>query len=118
MKIDLRLYDRVLPKYKTWIDSKLQILYSRIIKYRLYFTLLKKYDNKKEETSYYLVCSDEADYDSVWLNVYKKSSSTVKIPLDRFWSNMNTTNLNSDITEINIEVVDKADNAEIYYLDI
>lgn len=118
MKLNLNLYDSVLPKYKTWINAKLKVLYSRVITYRNYFTILKKYDNKRSETNYYLVCSDERDDENQWSIVCKKSDSVIKMPLNNFWRHINVSNLNSDITEINIEVVDKADNAEIYYLDI
>ena len=119
MKLDLRLYDRVYPKYKNWIDTKLKILYSRIMTYRMYFTMLKKYDTKKEHSKYYIVCSDEVDYESEWFNVIQKNSSVVKFPLRQFWDKIDTTHIDKDdVVEINIEVVETADNAEIYYIDI
>lgn len=114
--INLNLYDDVLERNVNWIDPKYGAFYSRTITPRAFYTILKKYDNKANETKFYIVLSDELTDDRKWFGVNNTGRGYIKLNLSQFWKSMNL-NL-SEVTEVNIKVEEESDNATIYYIDI
>ena len=114
--INLNLYDNVLERNINWIDPKYGAFYSRTMTPRAFYTMLKKYDNKANETKFYIVLSDELTEDRKWFGVNNTGKGYIKLNLSQFWKNMNL-NL-SEVTEVNIKVEEDSDTATIYYIDI
>lgn len=114
--INLNAYDSVQIINKTWIDDKYKKLYSKVIPYKVFFTLLRRYNTKDKVYDYYLLISDKTDNAHVW-DTAINNKTYVKYNIEPYWNILPTHKLRG-VTEINIELVDSDDESQLYYLDI
>lgn len=114
--INYNLYDEVTPIHRNWIDERYKTFYSRTIPYKTFYTILKKFNTKHEDTDYYLVLSDETTGEFRW-GAVQKNPGKIKCDLKPYWRDINTSKIHG-VTEINISVEEEADNAVVYYIDI
>lgn len=118
--INLLEYDDVSPKInkkKSWISIKTKQLFSREIKFKPYATIGSKYHPNIKGYSYYLILLDEIPDDRSYSRVHIDNYGRVKISLKSIWDKTSLINYDNDIN-ISIELIDYADNAAIYQIDV
>lgn len=119
MMINLNAYDNVIDKIdktKTWIDVRKKLLLSREIKYRKYHSLLKRYDNKTNTTSYYLAMLDHLSETHTCKLTSKDNYGRVKIRLSEIWKDTYLAGLDKDCN-ICIKLIESEDDGEVYSFD-
>ena len=114
--INLKLYDTIVDVHKTWISPRYKNLYSKVIKYKPFYTILKRYNALDRCNDFYLVISENLASGYRWFSTIK-NSSYIKLDLTPFWKEINKFTTKEDI-EINIELDDKDEETEIYRLDM
>ena len=114
--INLKLYDTIVDEHKTWISPRYKKLYSKVIKYKPFYTILKRYNALDRCNDFYLVISENLASGYRWFSTIK-NSSYIKLDLTPFWKEINKFTTKEDI-EINIELDDKDEETEIYKLDM
>ena len=118
--INLLEYDDVSPKInkkKSWISIKTKQLFSREIKFKPYVTIGSKYHPDIKGCTYYLILLDEIPDDRTYSRVHVDNYGRVKISLKSIW-NKTTLEDYSENSNISIELIDYADNAVIYQIDV
>lgn len=115
--MNLMAYDIVTFKkdYSNYIDTRFLRLYSKTIKYRPYYTLLKRYS--KGHYKYYIALLDEEDTNNQCYHTELTKSKQLKIDLDAIWKDLCIDKHCKEIfIKVKLEV--SADDGEIYLLDI
>lgn len=116
--MNLNAYDILEPSFTegTWVDPALERLYSTKIKYRTFYTFLKRYDTTIQSNVYYLMLTEDRVPKAKFYPV-EKNNNIVKIYLKPIWD---ATALSSikEKSYISVELIDKDENGEIYRLDI
>lgn len=122
--MNLNAYDNVnekIDKTKTWIDIEKNILYSREIKYRPYYSLMKRYDAKTGVVSFFIAMLDDWQGDKNIYNTRKDDYGRVKISLSPLGGQSSVINylIHQSIScNIDIEHIEESDDGDVYYLDI
>ena len=118
--INLNEYDDASPiinKKKSWLSVKTKQLFSREIKFKPYVTIGSKYHPDLKGYSYYLILLDEIPDDRSCSRVHIDNYGRVKISLKSIWDKTSLINYDKD-ANISVELVDYADNATIYQIDV
>lgn len=120
--MNLNAYDNVkeqLDKYKTWYSPKFRRLYSREIKFRMFYKFVKRWNETYKRDDYFLVISSSTS------NIYGNFSISnrdnygrlkVSVPKEVIEDSI----LNSMTVDTNVEVkiVDSQPDGEVYQLNI
>lgn len=109
-------YDNINPIKQTWISPKYKTLYSRIIPYKPYYTILKRYNKTKGLNDFYLVITDNPDSNLLLLSTGKRGD-VIKFKLSQFWNNLPIKDLKENL-EISFNIEEQSKDSIIYYLDI
>ena len=117
--MNLSAYDKVEEVYT---GAKLNVIYKKlyttIIKFRNFYSFLKKYDVKNKHYEFYLVLLDNTDDNlNMYSTTYDKDKYRLKFNLAPIWKDANLNRYNSNIF-INIEHIEHTDDGDIYKLDI
>lgn len=118
--MNLSAYDNIkekIDKNKTWINIKKKTLLSREIKYRPYYTLLKRYNPKSNTNSYFIALLDGIVFDKKCKHTNKDDYGRIKINLSEIWNESWLSQLESDCN-IMIEVEQNENDGDVYLLDI
>lgn len=118
--MNLNAYDNIkekINKTKTWTDIKRKLLISREIKYRPYYSLLKRYDVQKNVVSYFIAMLDKPPLDKVSYNTMTDDYGRIKLNVSSIWDE---TYLNKLETNCNIccNLVETEYDGDIYLIDI
>lgn len=100
---------KVIPKYKR--------LYTINIKFKPYYAILKKYNQKTNNTSYYLVLSDVIVDNMNFHTTNRYGNNGVKIDLSSIWKDTILSTFNKE-THINMFITDSDDTTVVYGFDI
>lgn len=101
----------------TWVNPNFKRLYSTKITPRRFCILLKKYSPNENAYNYYIALTDEKkDNVKATLVVYTKHKQ-IKLDIRDIWDCSSLKYIHEK-SYINIELVEKSDNGEIYKLDI
>ncbi len=108
---------RNINKDKTWISVKYKRILSKEIKYRKYYTLLKKYNLQTNREYFYLACSDNIFRDSKTECTNLDNFGRCRFNIGSIWRKSYLSDIENDMN-IHIKLVNKQDDGEIYCLDI
>ena len=118
--MNLNAYDNVtekLDKHKTWYSPKFKRLYSREIKFRMFYKFLQRWNESIKRNDYFLAVSMyNTDGTFTTANKDNYSRSKFSIPKEVIEDSI----LNFVVEDINIEVklVDAQPDGEVYQLNI
>lgn len=118
--MNLNAYDVINPKIdkkKTWVDVNKQQLLSREIKYRQYVTISKRYNKENNNYEYFIILLDDYPQDRTYNKTRKDDYGRIKINLKSIWKESSLSYYTSD-SNVNIDLVDSADDGDIYKLDV
>lgn len=76
-------------KRKTWIDCNKKVLYSREIKKRQYYAILKKYNPTTNNTDFYIMTCDDIQYDIECKTLIQDNYKRIKIYINDIWLEAN-----------------------------
>lgn len=118
--MNLNAYDDIkekLDKHKTWYSPKFKRLYSREIKFRLFYKFVKRWNETIKRNDYFLA-----------LSIYNNDNSFSKTDIDNYnrlkvyipKEVIEDSILNSIVEDTNVEVklVDNQVDGEVYQLNI
>ena len=118
--MNLNGYDNVkeeLDKHKTWYSPKFRRLYSREIKFRMFYKFLKRWNETIKRNDYFLAISmNNVDGRFSIANKDNYSRLKVNIPKELIEDSI----LNSIVEDTNVELklVDNQVDGEVYQLNI
>lgn len=118
--MNLSAYDKVenkTDKGKTWVDIVNKRIVSREIKFRSYYTLLKRFNRYLGTDDYYLACSDELITDTKCRNTIRDNYGRLKFNVGSIWKDSTLKDLSNN-DNVSIKLVDKQEDGEVYYLNI
>lgn len=115
--INLNEYDSVATVHDTWIDANYRCLYSYNIKYKNFFTILKKYNKINRTYDYYLIFFDNPPDNIVFNKINIRKNGLLKCSLIKFWNSIPITNIQTR-QDIIVELKEETDDSIVYYLDI
>lgn len=118
--MNLNAYDNVkeeLDKHKTWYSPKFKRLYSREIKFRLFYKFVKRWNETIKRNDYFLALSiynNDNSFSRADIDNYNRLK--VYIPKEVIEDSI----LNSIVEDTNVEVklVDNQPDGEVYQLNI
>ena len=76
-------------KKKTWVDCNKKILYSREIKKRQYYIILKKYNPTTNNTDFYIMTFDDICYEIECKPLIQDAYNRIKIYINDIWLETN-----------------------------
>lgn len=114
--INLNKYDNVTQLKNTWISRKYLRLYSRVIKYKPYFTICKRYNTKFKYYDYYLILFEVPPINTVYKKVICGKYNILKFDLGLFWNKLPIPK--EEDAEIDIELIEEDVDSIVYYLNI
>lgn len=100
---------------RIWLENKK--LYTKAVKFRKYYYLLKRYDTTSEHYIYYILLSDKQieDRELVEHNTEKNRYGTVILSLFNIWDDLNI-GYDKENVYVNLTKEDNDDTGEIYKL--
>ena len=114
--MNLAAYDKVNNIFEdNWINFQYNRFYSRSIKYRRFFTILKRYNGSKYD--YYLCFSDYQDDNTKWVNVQHYKTG-IKVSIAEFanvpaFQNIEVTN---NLGKVYLDEIEASIDCEIYLI--
>lgn len=114
--MNLAAYDKVNNVFEdNWINFQYNRFYSRNIKYRRFFTILKRYNGSKYD--YYLCFSDYQDNNTKWVNVQHYKTG-IKVSIAEFdnipaFQNIEVSN---NLGKVYLDEVEASIDSEIYLI--
>lgn len=118
--MNLNAYDNIkeeLDKHKTWYSPKFRRLYSREIKFRMFYKFMKRWNETNKQNDYFLAVSmNNVDGKFSITNKDNYSRTKVSVPKEVIEDSI----LNSIVEDTNIDVrlVDEQVDGEVYQLNI
>jgi hypothetical protein len=118
--MNLNAYDNVtekLDKHKTWYSPKFKRLYSREIKFRMFYKFLQRWNESIKRNDYFLAVS-MYNSDGRFSITNKDNYSRLKFSIPK--EVIEDSILNSIVEDANVEVklVDNQPDGEVYQLNI
>lgn len=118
--MNLNAYDDIkvkIDKKRTWIDVRKRALFTREIKFRKYYSLLKRFNIKTNNYDYFVAVYDTPIENKEHKYVKKDDYGRVKILLNSIWLDTDLIYLENNCN-IDIKPVDYDDDGEVYLLCI
>jgi len=114
--MNLAAYDKIENVFEdTWINFQYNRLYSRSIKFRRFFTILKRYNGSTY--NYYLCFSDYEDENTKWVNVqHYKTGIKVSIAEFKDIPAFNNISRNKGLGKVYIDIEESSIDCEIYLI--
>ena len=118
--MNLNAYDNVkeeLDKHKTWYSPKFKRLYSREIKFRMFYKFLKRWNGTIKRNDYFLAIS-ESNTDGKFYRTERDNYNRLKVSIPK--EVIEDSILNSIVEDTNVELkfVDAQPDGEVYQLNI
>lgn len=118
--MNLNAYDNVkeeLDKHKTWYSSKFRRLYSREIKFRMFYKFLKRWNGTIKRNDYFLAIS-ESNTDGKFYRTERDNYNRLKVSIPKELIEDSILNSIVEDTNIDIKLVDNQVDGEVYQLNI
>lgn len=117
--MNLSAYDTLtkIDKRKTWLDVTKHQIISREIKYRNYYTIVKRYNSSATSYDYFIVLCNNKDEVNNFKIVKRDDFGRIKIKINTIWDNLNLSDITNDVN-IKLNLVDEQEDGEIYELVI
>lgn len=118
--MNLNAYDNIkeeLDKHKTWYSPKFRRLYSREIKFRIFYKFVKRWNETIKQNDYFLAISTN-NTDGKFYRTERDNYGRLKVSVPK--EVIEDSILNSMTVDTNVEVklVDAQPDGEIYQLNI
>lgn len=119
--MNLNAYDNIkeeLDKHKTWYSPKFRRLYSREIKFRMFYKFVKRWNETYKRDDYFIVIISTNNTDGKFSIANRDNYSRLKVSIPK--EVIEDSILNSMTVDTNVEVklVDAQLDGEIYQLNI
>lgn len=105
--------DRKLDKTKTWYSPTMHALISREIKYRPYYTLVKRYKPETRTYDYFIAVFDEKSSTGSPKRVHKDNYGRCFMNIEKITRFIGLINVTEPVN-VHIKEVDKTDDGEVY----
>lgn len=117
--MNLNAYDSVnnTINKKTWLDVNKHQIITREIKYRRYFTLLKRYNPKNSIYDYFIAISDNKDENKKWYLTKRDDFGRIKLKITSIWKDLNLCYIDKN-TEVKLNLIEEQEDGEIYEIVI
>ena len=118
--MNLNAYDNVkeeLDKHKTWYSPKFRRLYSREIKFRMFYKFLKRWNETIKRNDYFLAISTN-NTDGRFSITNKDNYSRLKVSVPKEVIEDSILNSIVEDTNIQVKLVDNQVDGEVYQLNI
>ncbi|MBO7692981.1 MAG: hypothetical protein J6Y28_09860 [Acholeplasmatales bacterium] len=117
--MNLSAYDTIpkIDKNTTWTNIKRNELLSREIKFRLYYTIGKRFNTETQEFDYYIAMLDNKQDAAVTYKTKYDTYGRIKISLKWIWDETYLSSLDKDIN-ITINHIEHFDDGDVYKLDL
>ena len=108
-------YDPVNTIDNSYILPEYYRLYTKSIKYRNYYTFLKRYDEENKTYNYFLCMCDAPTNTLEWYSANRDTKGLIKISLKPIWLLSQFRTLTTR-TPVNLVLDTQDDDGEIYYI--
>ena len=118
--MNLNAYDNVkeeLDKHKTWYSPKFKRLYSREIKFRMFYKFMKRWNETIKRNDYFLAIS-MSNTDGRFYRTERDNYGRLKVNIPKELIEDSILNSIVEDTNINIKLVDDQVDGEVYQLNI
>lgn len=118
--MNLNAYDNVkeeLDKHKTWYSSKFRRLYSREIKFRMFYKFLKRWNGTIKRNDYFIAISMH-NTDGKFYRAERDNYSRLKLSIPKELIEDSILNSIVEDTNIELKLVDNQVDGEVYQLNI
>lgn len=118
--MNLNAYDNVkeeVDKHKTWYSPKFRRLYSREIKFRMFYKFLKRWNETIKQDDYFLAISTN-NTDSKFSISNRDNYSRLKFSVHKEVIEDSILNSMTVDTNVEIKLVDAQPDGEVYQLNI
>lgn len=118
--MNLNAYDNIkeeIDKTKTWIDVKTKKLLSREIKYRQYYSLLKRFNPKLKINEYFIALIDNPPENKVYRFTFRDDYGRIKLNITSIWNESGLMYYKENVN-VNIKLIESDNDGDIYLLDI
>ena len=118
--MNLNAYDNVkeeLDKHKTWYSPKFRRLYSREIKFRMFYKFLKRWNGTIKRNDYFLAIS-ESNTDGKFYRTERDNYNRLKVSIPKELIEDSILNSIVEDTNVELKLVDNQVDGEVYQLNI
>jgi len=118
--MNLSAYDNVknkTNKFKTWLDSNKQLLLSRSIKYRPYYTFVKRFEPTLKTTVYFIVLLDCIPQNTVYFRTKKDDYGRLKFNVKTIFYESGLSEIQND-SNVDIIHIEHDSDGDIYKINI
>lgn len=118
--MNLNAYDNVtekLDKHKTWYSPKFKRLYSREIKFRMFYKFLKRWNGTIKRNDYFLAISMN-NTDGKFYRTERDNYNRLKVSIPKELIEDSILNSIVEDSNIDIKLVDNQVDGEVYQLNI
>ncbi len=118
--MNLNAYDNIkeeLNKHKTWYSPKFRRLYSREIKFRLFYKFVKRWNKTVKRNDYFLAIS-ESNTDGKFYRTERDNYNRLKVSIPKELIKDSILNSIVENTNIQVKLVDNQVDGEVYQLNI
>ena len=118
--MNLNAYDNIkeeLDKHKTWYSPKFRRLYSREIKFRMFYKFMKRWNETNKQNDYFLAVSMN-NVDGKFSITTKDNYSRTKFSVPKEVIEDSILNSIVEDTNIDVRLVDEQVDGEVYQLNI
>lgn len=118
--MNLNAYDNItekIDKNRTWIDVKRKQLISRELSNKTYYSLLKRYNDKRNITSYFIAVFNTPTNNIQYKHIIRDNYGRIKINLSNIWRETCLSCLDSNCNIV-LNLVESDEDGAVYYIDI
>ena len=118
--MNLNAYDNIkeeLDKHKTWYSPKFRRLYSREIKFRMFYKFMKRWNETIKRYDYFLAVSMN-NVDGKFSITNKDNYGRLKVSIPKELIEDSILNSIVEDTNIDVKLVDNQVDGEVYQLNI
>ena len=117
--MNLSAYDTIsnkLNKRKTWLDNNKQVIISREVNKRPYYTFVKRYEPELNTNVFFLVLLDDKTPNSQCYITHQDDYGRLKFNVSPIWKELPFTEYIGQ--NIPLEYIEHTDDGDIYKIDI
>ena len=115
--MNLNQYDDILEIKNTWISPVYKKLYSKVLEYKPYYTIVRRYIVNNSSYDYFLIMSDNVIPDKRMKSVIQERNGLLKFDLKPYWNVLPIQESNEDVI-VSIDIEEKESDICIYRLSI
>lgn len=114
---EFNVVTKAINKQKSWIDCDRKVLYSREIRKRQYYSILKKYNPTNNNTDYYILTFDEPISDVAFKPLIRDNYQRTKIYLNEIWIESNMY-LFERMCNVLVTAMERTPDSDLYLINL